>query len=588
MATTAAKQTERRKKQMKAAHDVGYARLNQFQIDIYNEMVARRNEGFGLHVPMGTGKSLLGILACLKKSEDSNGEPGVFVASKSLIASTIAEIQKFFGDTVKYQEMKTGKDLKGWRLNPETLIVLVVNTMVAKAYKVFNLVERFEETVNRNHFITYTHYREIIEPLLPAETVGVGVLMSKVWGCLVVDEAQDYTSISTQVCGGICCIATPNRILMSGTMFSEPKPERFLGYYCMINWPRIERDLPNMKTLMYQIKGARPTDYAGVMETLVYREKNEEFIVPHVNKQIITHALTGDEQRIYQVLRDVILDTHKQLEQLQQDMIRARWNDRMNLARLQIHAQNLRAGLMSMITYLRQYLTSPVLPVATIVLNMADVGGAERDQISRMLNTAFQKQNLQDYLNDEESAVSSRMKAVYKKLEEHRDEKVFIVTSFRTTVDLVIHYLPDKTRPVFTLEAKHSETRRGEIVDEFRKSDRGILITTTQLGSQGLNLQCASTVMVMDFWWNAGRTNQSIARIVRMGQLAKTVNVYLFTSNTGIERALFKKQVDKLDIAAELMKGQTTKGVTRMSTGEIIKFLTEGENEALLKSAFYR
>lgn len=580
---------ELRRQCMKNAHDIGYKRLNVFQIDIYNEMMARVNQGFGLHVPMGTGKTFLGLLTGLKKAEQTiDCNPIVFIASKTLIDSAISEIQKFFGDSVKYQVMKTGSDLKTWTLYKSTHVILVVNTMVAKAYKDFELKERFEESVNRNHFVVYTHYREITEPLLPQQTKGVGLLMSKVWGCVIVDEAQTYNNITTQVCGGICCIVSPNRILMSGTMFDEPKPERYLGYYCMINWPKIQRNLPDMKTLMYQVKGAQPSNYAGVMETFVYREKNTEFIVPSINKHIITHELTQDEQCVYKVLRDVIVDTHTQLETLQHEIQHARWHNQLELERLQLHARNLRAGLLSMTTYLRQYLTCPILPVATIVLNMADIGGTERDHISRMLNDAFQRQNLQKYLQNEKSAVSSRMKAVYKKLDEHRNEKVFIVTSFRTTVDLFIHYMPDKTRQIFTIEAKHNETRRGQIIEDFRNSDCGVLICTTSIGSNGLNLQCASTIMIMDFWWNAGKTNQSISRIVRMGQLAKTVNIFLFTSNTGIERGLFKKQVDKLNIAEDLMKGQTTKAVTKISTKEMIKFLLDGENEELLKLAYYR
>lgn len=568
-----------------AAHSVGVTHLNPFQKGIYHEAMARTG-GFGLEVPMGTGKTLLGILLGLAKA---NGKPMLYIASKTLVEATIvSEIHKFFGDTLKYQVMKaTGKKLEEWTLLPDTQIVLVVSSMVSKAFKDFNLEDKLEETVNRDYFVTYTNYRMITEPLLN-HTKGVGVLMSQKWGCLVVDEAQAYTCITTQVCRGICCIASPNRILMSGTMFDEPKPERLLGYYCMLNWPKFDRDLPRTKELMYRTRGTAKNDFVGVKATLVHREKNPEFILPNVNKQIITHKVTEDERRIYQVLKDVIIDTNRQLDELKQQLIRARGVNREDITRLQIHAQNLRAGLLKMVMYLRQYLTCPILPVATIVLDMADVGGNERDRVSRMLNDAFERQNLTRYLDSEDSAISSRMKAVYKALKDHSQERVFIVASFRTTIDLLVHFMPDKTRPLFTLDKGHSEIRRAEIINEFRASNCGVLMCTSQLGAHGLNLQCASTVMITDFWWNAGRTNQSIARILRMGQLSKTVNVYFFSSNTGIEQALFKKQVEKLDIAKELMSGQATKGVSTMKITEIIKFLTDGENEALLRNAYYR
>ena len=50
------------------------------------------------------------------------------------------------------------------------------------------------------------------------------------------------------------------------------------------------------------------------------------------------------------------------------------------------------------------------------------------------------------------------------------------------------------------------------------------------------------TAMLIDFYWNSAKTKQAIARIYRYGQTANLVNIYMFISNTGIEKIIMKKQ----------------------------------------------
>ena len=88
-----------------------------------------------------------------------------------------------------------------------------------------------------------------------------------------------------------------------------------------------------------------------------------------------------------------------------------------------------------------------------------------------------------------------------------------------------------------------------------------------------MNLQCASTVLITDFWWNSGKTKQSVARINRYGQLAKKINVYYFTSNTGIEKALFEKHGDKIKVSEELMVGQQKSNIKPMTMNQILNLI---------------
>jgi len=81
-----------------------------------------------------------------------------------------------------------------------------------------------------------------------------------------------------------------------------------------------------------------------------------------------------------------------------------------------------------------------------------------------------------------------------------------------------------------------------------------------------------------------GRSNQAIARILRYGQKSPVVNIYFFTSNTGIEKGLFFKHEDKLSVLDELLVGPKISKIRSMKTAEIIKILiNSNENKELLK-----
>jgi SNF2 family DNA or RNA helicase len=92
----------------------------------------------------------------------------------------------------------------------------------------------------------------------------------------------------------------------------------------------------------------------------------------------------------------------------------------------------------------------------------------------------------------------------------------------------------------------------------------------------------------MDMWWNAGKTQQSIARVLRQGQTSSVVNVYYFTSNLGIERAMFHKHEDKLTIGDEISKGPLVSTVRNIRVADIILILENEDNEKKLNAILAR
>ncbi len=87
--------------------------------------------------------------------------------------------------------------------------------------------------------------------------------------------------------------------------------------------------------------------------------------------------------------------------------------------------------------------------------------------------------------------------------------------------------------------------------DDRRTVDRIDLLITTDLLSEGLNLQEASVVVHLDFPWNPARLDQRVGRVLRMGSRHGTVAVYAVAPPAAAERVLRieRRLRDKLVVA---------------------------------------
>jgi len=351
---------------------------------------------------------------------------------------------------------------------------------------------------------------------------------------------------------------------LSGTMFDEPKLERILGYYVILDHPTFPRNLQDASTKIRNVR------FGGLKETLVKRTQNAVFVKPELNNVVISHSLSNEEGLLYLAMK-------KTLETLKKKVREYRMNKDID------NVKRFSSYLMAMVTYLRQGIVCPLIPVANIALDMSDY--SQKSDLSKILHAEFDKIGIKDWLDDVESVKSTRIKEVLKVIDNHKDEKLVLFTCFRTSVNMINYYIKaQRDRKVLMLTSSMSIIKRGKVIEEFNNPENKdtILFLTYELGAEGLNLQCSHTVLIVDFWWNSGKTCQAIARVNRYGQKSNVVNVYFFTANTGIEKALFVKQKEKLIVLDELENGPIKSEVKSMKIDEILKLIDVNENTSLL------
>ena len=567
----------------KSSFDVVFSKLNEFQKDVFDECL--KHPKAGLSLPLGSGKTILSILLALhftdKRKYVSGKETNMkilIVVSKTLLQSWETEIAKFFGkDVLMYEVLHTDnvKNLSAWKPGENTKVVLTTADVIGRSYKKLELRQHFVDQV---YMVRYpgVYQNVYIRPHTPFlnHQIGEGILFSQKWGCLLVDEIQKYTNVETQWCQGLGAICSKYRWGMSGTIFDEPKTRNVLGFCVILNLPNLPRSYPEMQRHIYS------SAFKGLKKYLVERKKNKAFIPPKINEHIIAHPLKPEERIVYETLKHALgrivveakkAEIHRNTEEL----------------------RLLNSQKLTMILYLREALVCPMLPIASVIVSACDF--KNRAPLSRVILNEIKYLELDDWINRESSVMSSRMEELIKCINKHGSEKVILYACFAAFLSLMEYFLKDiytkeknDHREIFIMKASMSIAKRKLLLENFKQSTNGILLITYHLGAEGLNLQFAATVMLTDFWWNASKTKQAIGRIFRPGQIRDEINVYFFTSNTGIEKILFQKQQAKLALSEEILKtGNVKSKIPRIRMDEVIRLITMEENEELLKKITY-
>ncbi len=107
------------------------------------------------------------------------------------------------------------------------------------------------------------------------------------------------------------------------------------------------------------------------------------------------------------------------------------------------------------------------------------------------------------------------------------------------------------------------------IVDEFAKPGSAPILLSSEVGSEGLDLQFASVVVNYDLPWNPMVVEQRIGRIHRIGQAAARIVVINLVCQGTVDERIYDRLYDRLDLF------QRTLGDLEAVIGPLINALTK-------------
>jgi len=122
-----------------------------------------------------------------------------------------------------------------------------------------------------------------------------------------------------------------------------------------------------------------------------------------------------------------------------------------------------------------------------------------------------------------------------------KEGQIVVFTYYADTLEYISQDLKEdlkfKKFNIESISGKVPSTKRGEIIDEFFNKKTDILLSTDVL-SEGMNLQTAQFVINYDLHWNPTRMIQRAGRIDRIGSPFKKIYVYNFFPEKELEDLL--------------------------------------------------
>jgi len=141
--------------------------------------------------------------------------------------------------------------------------------------------------------------------------------------------------------------------------------------------------------------------------------------------------------------------------------------------------------------------------------------------------------------------VSTKRDALHDLLGRHSLDHVIVFCEFEITAAELTENISD--RPSFLITGSVAVFDRQYLIDQFRRSQNGVLVMTS-VGAEGIDLQFCSVLVNYDLTWNPMILEQRIGRIDRIGQEKDTIRIYNFIVEGSIDERILEVLGEKLGL----------------------------------------
>ncbi len=166
--------------------------------------------------------------------------------------------------------------------------------------------------------------------------------------------------------------------------------------------------------------------------------------------------------------------------------------------------------------------------------------------VSQIVEEAHRLGDVQTLIRND--AKYSRLKEILVQfLNRHKKEKVILFAYFRRTLRYLESRLKQDGIPCLTLMGGGHYDKQ-EIIERFRDPGGPRVLLSSEVASEGLDLQFCRVIINYDLPWNPMKVEQRIGRLDRIGQKAPIITIWnLFYENT-IDARIYTRLYERLDI----------------------------------------
>ncbi len=181
------------------------------------------------------------------------------------------------------------------------------------------------------------------------------------------------------------------------------------------------------------------------------------------------------------------------------------------------------------------------------------VGGDYSPLIEHIVNDALSGLDVEQ-LKTQDSKYREFKKVVVAHLEKHPNEKIIVFSFFKGTLYYLADRLAEEGITTQLLHGSMGETKQ-DVIDRFRKDTSISVLLTSEVASEGVDLQFCRVLINYDLPWNPMRIEQRIGRIDRIGQESDKILIWNLGYANTIDQRIFDLLLDKLNIFEQALGG---------------------------------
>lgn len=152
-----------------------------------------------------------------------------------------------------------------------------------------------------------------------------------------------------------------------------------------------------------------------------------------------------------------------------------------------------------------------------------------------------------DILKAQDSKYNDLLKAIHNVTEIFPDEKIIVFAYFRKTLVYLEERLRSDNLHTFRIQGGMGEEKY-DIIDRFKHYNKQAVLLSSEVGSEGIDLQFCRILVNYDLPWNPMRVEQRIGRIDRLGQKADRINIINFTNAQTIEDRILERLYERVEV----------------------------------------
>ncbi len=179
----------------------------------------------------------------------------------------------------------------------------------------------------------------------------------------------------------------------------------------------------------------------------------------------------------------------------------------------------------------------------------------------------------------------SKYRKLKQMLSDVNNEKVIIFAYYRPTLAYLQHRLTVDGVSVTAIHGGILNEQRWEEIERFKDPCGPRILLSSEVGSEGIDLQFCRIIVNYDLPWNPMRVEQRIGRIDRVGQQAKRLSIVNFKVQGTIEERLYDRLHSKLDRFANSLgdlEAVIGKEVQNLTVELLSRELTPEEQDRLI------